>query len=136
MCSASGDIESWEGEGGSALKAPGVVAPQMSGTASQVEWAEHIQVQVNAEFDRVSAVFLSIAAKQEDENRADTVATIAILEDKRAEVMSRTEAGYFIHDWQEIRDQVRLMIFNDPRYQAIKHEREARRREAPPQRPG
>ena len=40
--------------------------------------------------------------------------------------MSRTEAGYFIHDWQEIRDQVRQMIFHDPRYQAIKSNRASR----------
>ena len=97
----------------------------MSGSASQVEWAERIRRQVNAEFDRVAASFGSIAGKQGDDKRADTEAIIAVLEDKRAEVMSRTDAGYFIHDWQEIGDQVRLMIFHDPRYQAIKSNRSA-----------
>jgi hypothetical protein len=58
----------------------------------------------------------------------DTEAVIAILEDKRAEVMSREQAGYFIHDWQEISDQVRQMIFHDARYQAITANRVARRR--------
>lgn len=51
---------------------------------------------------------------------------IGILEDKRAEVMSRQEAGYFIQDWQEIGDQVRKLIFSDVRYQAIKRTRARR----------
>jgi len=103
-------------------------APSMSGAASQLEWAERIKRQVNAEFDRVAASFRSVVGQQADDKRADTAAVIAILEDKRAEVMSRKEAGYFIHDWQELDDQVRLMIFHDPRYQAIKSNRAARRR--------
>ncbi len=99
----------------------------MTGTPSQVEWAQRIQRRVNAEFDRVAASFRAIAGKQGDEKRADTEAIIAILEDKRVEVMSRNDAGYFIHDWQDIYDQVRQMIFNDPRYQAIKSKKVARR---------
>jgi hypothetical protein len=122
------DIEAWEGEGGAAPAPLGVSSASMSGTASQVEWAERIQRQVNAEFDRVAASFRSIAGQQGDDKRADTEAVIAILEDKRAEVMSRKDAGYFIHDWQEIGDQVRQMIFHDPRYQAINRNRAARRR--------
>jgi hypothetical protein len=35
-------------------------------------------------------------------------------------VMARDEAGYFIQEWQELRDQVRQMITTDFRYQAIK----------------
>ena len=99
----------------------------MSGTASQVEWAERIKCQVNAEFDRVARSFRSVAGKQNDDKRAETEAIIAILEEKRAEVMGREQAGYFIHDWQEISDQVRQMIFQDARYQAIKSNRMARR---------
>jgi hypothetical protein len=34
--------------------------------------------------------------------------------------MRNEEAGYFIHGWQEIGDQVRQLIFRDSRYQAIK----------------
>ena len=34
--------------------------------------------------------------------------------------MEHQEAGYFIHDWQELRDQVRQMIKKDDRYKAIK----------------
>jgi len=98
---------------------------ELSGTASQVEWAERIKRQVNAEFSRVAAAFKSVAGLLGDDKRADTEAILAILEDKRAEVMSRKAAGYFIHDWQEISDQVRLMIFHDARYQAIKAKKAA-----------
>ncbi len=98
----------------------------MSGTASQIEWAERIKRQVNADFDRVAASFQLIAGRQGGEKGARTEAVIAILEEKRSEVMSRTEAGYFIRDWQEIGDQVRQLIFHDARYQAIKQGRTAR----------
>jgi hypothetical protein len=101
---------------------------RLTGTAAQVEWAERIKRQVNDDFDRVARSFREVAAKQSDAARADTEAIIAILEEKRAEVMRREEAGYFIHDWQEISDQVRQMIFQDARYQAIKSNRPARRR--------
>ncbi|MCE5311394.1 MAG: hypothetical protein LLG20_27470 [Acidobacteriales bacterium] len=121
-------LEAWEGEGGAAAPAPlGVSTASMSGTPAQVEWAERIKRQVNVEFDSVAASFRSVAGKQSGGKRTDTEAIIAILEDKRAEVMSREQAGYFIHDWQEIRDQVRQIIFHDARYQAIKSRRAARR---------
>jgi hypothetical protein len=97
----------------------------MTGTASQIEWARRIKRQVNDEFDRVGALLRSVARKQSKAKRAETEAVIGILEDKRAEVMSKQQAGYFIHDWQEIGDQVRQMIFRDARYQAIKSNREA-----------
>ena len=44
---------------------------------------------------------------------------ISILEDKRDEVMAHEEAGYFIHGWQELRNQVSRMIVADPRYKAV-----------------
>jgi hypothetical protein len=93
----------------------------LSGSPSQVEWADRIRLQVNAEFDRVAASFRSVASKQNNGKRTDTESIIAILEEKRAEEMSNNQAGYFIHDWQEISDQVRQMIFRDARYQAIKN---------------
>ena len=122
------EIETWEGEGGAALGPPGVGAISMSGTANQVEWAQRIKCRVNDEFDRVAAAFRSIADRQKDHQRTNIEAIIAILEDKRAEVMRSEQAGYFIHDWQEIGDQVRQMIFRDARYQAIKSNRPVRRR--------
>lgn len=117
------EIGAWEDEGGSAPARSDASGAEMSGTGSQVEWAERIKCRVSAEFDRVAASFQSVADKQNDVKRADTEGIIAILEDKRAEVMSRNQAGYFIHDWQEISDQVRQMIFQDARYQAIKSNR-------------
>jgi hypothetical protein len=121
-------IAVWENEGGAVLARPGMPVGRLTGTAAQIEWAERIKRQVNDEFDRVARSFRKVAAKQSDAARADTEAIIAILEEKRSEVMRREEAGYFIHDWQEISDQVRQMIFQDARYPAIKSNRPARRR--------
>jgi hypothetical protein len=116
-------LETWEDDGGAVRPSPGVSRAPMTGTASQLEWARRIKRQVNDEFDRVAALLRSVARKQSEAKRAETEALIGILEDKRAEVMSKQQAGYFIHDWQEIGDQVRQMIFRDARYQAIKSNR-------------
>jgi hypothetical protein len=117
---SSKQLDAGEGEGGAVL-APLLPGPlQMTGSASQVEWAQRIKCQVNSEFDRVAASFREVAAKQQGAKREATEAIIAILEDKRAEVMSSEQAGYFIRDWQEIDDQVRQLIARDPRYPAIK----------------
>jgi len=110
-------IPEWEGEGGSLNETP---EKGLTGTVNQIEWAKQIKTQVNAEFDRVKTALETAAAKQSGQDRMNTQAMIAILEDKRAEVMAHEEAGYFIHDWQEIRDQVRQSIMNDDRYKAIK----------------
>jgi hypothetical protein len=98
----------------------------MTGSAAQLEWAERIRRQVGAEFERVEALFRTIARGQCDEKLADTETILTIIEEKRAEVMKRSQAGYFIHDWQEITDQVRQMICKDPRYVAIKTKRASR----------
>ena len=58
--------------------------------------------------------------KQSGSNQANTYKIISILEEKRSEVMANPEAGYFIHDWQEMYDRVRKMMVKDARYQAIK----------------
>jgi hypothetical protein len=92
----------------------------MTGTVAQIEWAGRIKLQVNDEFNRVAACFQSIADKQSDNKRADTEAIIAILEEKRIEVLATENAGCFIRDWYEIDDQVRQMIGRDARYQTIK----------------
>ena len=102
-------------------------APSLSGSANQIEWALRIRKRVNAEFDRVAATFRAVAAGRDDQVKAEVEAIVAILEDKRAEVMRREEAGYFIHDWQEITDQVRQMVFRDERYPAIRKRQETRR---------
>jgi hypothetical protein len=96
------EIESWEDEGGATPPVvPGVPTEAMLGTQNQAEWAEQIKLRVNAEFDRVAAAIRSKADKRNEKREAETEAIIAILENKRTEVMSRKEAGYFIHDWQE-----------------------------------
>ena len=92
----------------------------MIGTATQLEWAERIKRSVTDEFARVARTFQSVALKQTGTRRADTESVLAILEEKRASVMSRREAGYFIRDWQEITDQVQKMIGRDSRFKAIK----------------
>jgi len=102
---------------------PGAI---LTGTPSQIEWAEQIKPRVSAEFDRVSKALKAAASKQAEQNRMDTQAVIAILEEKRVEVMAKDQAGYFIHDWQESSDQVRRMIAQDSRYQAIQANRETR----------
>lgn len=114
-------ISAWEGEGGS-LSDPR--ENKMTGTANQILWATQIRTQVGIEFDRVAAALRAAAARQSSHNRTNTEAMIGILEEKRAEVMANPEAGYFIHDWQELRDQVRRMLVKDERYTALKSGRE------------
>ena len=110
-------ISEWESEGGSLNETS---EKAMTGTVNQIEWAKQIKIQVSAEFDRVKMALQAAALKQSGQDRLDTQTMIAILEEKRAEVMGHDEAGYFIHDWQELRDQVRQMIMKDNRYTTIK----------------
>ncbi len=110
-------ISVWEGEGGSVNETSGEA---MTGTVNQIEWAKQVRTQVNAEFDRVVTALEAAATRQSGQNRMDTQTIIAIVEEKRTEVMEHQEAGYFIHDWQELRDQVRQLIMKDDRYKAIK----------------
>jgi len=87
----------------------------MTGTANQIELAEQIRVRVAIEFDRVAKALEGAAG-----NRTGTRALLDILEEKRAEVMARDQAGYFIVEWQELSGQVRRLIAQDPRYATIK----------------
>jgi hypothetical protein len=111
--------EAREGEGGAVV---GAEKP-LVGTVNQVAWAEQIRASVSAEFDRVVKALESRETSQTEQHQAETRALIAIVEEKRAKVMAEDQAGYFIHDWQELRDQVRRMIIQDPRYLAIKANR-------------
>ncbi len=98
----------------------------MTGTPSQIEWAELIKPRVGAEFDRVArALRETVQGPQTGPEGEMVQAVIAIIEEKRAEVMARDEAGYFIRYWQELSDQVREMVTRDPRYQALKAQRQA-----------
>ncbi|HEY2381556.1 MAG TPA: hypothetical protein VGK48_10310 [Terriglobia bacterium] len=109
-------IAVWEGEGGAVAR---MAELRLIGTVNQIAWAEQIRVQVDAEFDRVRKALESVAGRQSPENGTELEAIIRLLEDKRAEVMGNEQAGYFIHDWQELRDQVRQLIVGDPRYKRI-----------------
>jgi len=110
-------IAAWEDEGGSTAS---LAQHWMIGTLNQIAWAVQIKSQVNAEFDRVRKVLEYAMTKQSPKDATDIEAIIRILEDKRAEVMENKHAGYFIHDWQELGNQVSRMIVGDSRYQAIK----------------
>jgi cell division FtsZ-interacting protein ZapD len=101
----------------------------LTGTSSQIEWAEQIRLNVDLEFDRVAKAFQTVADRQSGIEQAETQGVIAILEEKRAGTMAHDRAGYFIRDWQELNDQVRQMIHKDPRYQAIRAGRMARAKE-------
>ena len=122
------DIENWEDDGGARFvpraATPSALPSSLVGSPSQVEWAERIKTLVGEEFDRVERSFRSVAARQSGSKRADTETILSILKEQRDAVMSRKQAGYFIHDWQEINDQVRKLIGRDHRFEAIRSNRE------------
>lgn len=95
----------------------------MTGTQSQIEWAELIKPRVDAEFGRVAKAFRDVASHQTTAQQANTMAVLGILEEKRIEELAHDEAGYYIKHWQELNDQVRIMIAQDPRYQMLKAKR-------------
>lgn len=134
--SATDAVGEWESEGGApgqseALAPPAAASTKaLTGTVNQIEWAEKIKERVGRDFDRVAKAMKSVAVKQVERDRSDTQALIDILEEKRAEVLANDQAGYFIHDWQDPGDQVRQMIVNDPRYEAIRTSQAARKRAA------
>jgi hypothetical protein len=99
---------------------------ELTGTPSQIEWAQQIRRRVNAEFDRVALALEQAVGKQSNQDRLDTDGIISILQKKRAEVMAENQAGYFMRHWQELGDQMRQMIDRDPAYQVIKAARQAR----------
>lgn len=66
----------------------------MKGTLSQIEWAKQIKPRVVAEFDRVALAFQTAAGKQQELARLDTEAILDILQEKRSEVLSHSQAGY------------------------------------------
>jgi hypothetical protein len=100
----------------------------MTGTASQIELAGQIRPRVEAEFHRVAEALRSTTIRKSEPDRRDTLAVIAILDEKRAETLRNDRAGYFISNWQEMTDQVRQMIAADSRFEAIRAARELRRR--------
>jgi hypothetical protein len=104
-----------------------VPATPWLGTESQIEWAERIKPLVSAEFDRVAEALEAVARRQPITDRLETRAVIAILEEKRREVLGRNEAGYFIKNWQELTDQVQRLIRDDSRFAALRLAKAARK---------
>jgi hypothetical protein len=100
---------------------------RLTGTASQIEWAEQIRPRVAQEFDRVADAFKQVALQQTAQDRAETGIVLTILAEKRAETMANHRAGYFIRDWQELDGRVRQLIAKDSRFQAIQTGRAARK---------
>ena len=130
----------WESEGGATTRlddfahlatpgfGPNIAAKLiLVGTPNQIEWAEQIRGRVGKEFDRVGMIMNSVVAKQVGWDQTDTLRLVTILEEKRREVMANDRAGYFIHNWQELSDQVREMIVKDPRYGKIMARQAARK---------
>ena len=123
----------WESEGGAPIPLDTSAHVEtgaktiLVGTPNQIEWAEQIKERVHKEFDRVGMNLKSVAATQVGWDQTDTLKLVAILEEKRHDVMANDRAGYFIHDWQELNDQVREMIVKDPRYGQIMARQGARK---------
>lgn len=92
----------------------------MTGTPSQIEWAQQIRPRVEAEFQRVAQAFSAVAARQPEPARSHTQTILAILAEKQAETLAHTAAGYYIRHWQELGPQVRQLLHNDPRVQALR----------------
>jgi hypothetical protein len=108
------DDHAWKNEGSAPIPNVASDSRSLTGTESQVEWAERIKLVVSGEFDRVEKSFRAVAETQDGAKRERTEGILALLEEKRNAVMTQTEAGYFIQDWQDISDQVRQMIVKRP----------------------
>lgn len=98
----------------------------MTGTTNQIELAEQIRRDVEADFDRVAAAFVAVAARQKPDARADTTEILAILERTRSRVLANQGAGYFIRDWGQRGSQIRDMLLRDPEYVAVRARRQGR----------
>src|SRR5690349_11556915 len=85
QCLIEQSIAAWEDDGGSQLE-----LVELTGSINQIDWAVQIRRQVDAEFDRVRGALEAIRRKgpmRPGQRRSQIGVLIAILEDKRAEVM-------------------------------------------------
>ena len=98
----------------------------MTGGGLQVEVAERIKVRAGADFDRFTAAFEVLSNTQNEPERGETLAIVAIVKELRAQVMANDDAGFFIRGWQDLGDQVRTMVLKDPRVKAIQAQRALR----------
>jgi hypothetical protein len=103
----------------------------MTGTPNQIEWGQQIKASVALEFDRVANALRTVALRQAGQDLLNTAIAIEILEELRATVMAREEAGYFIREWQDLSGQVREMIARDPRHKAVRSARSGATTQSP-----
>ena len=73
--------------------------------------------------DPVAKAFATPSGMSAAQDGIDTQAVIVVPKEKRTEVRTKHQAGYFIRVWRELRDQVRKIIGKDSRYKAIKAKR-------------
>ena len=73
--------------------------------------------------DPVAKALQAPAGMSAARDRRDIQTVIVVLEEKRTEVRTKDQAGYFIRVWRELRNQMRKMIGQDSRYQATKAKR-------------
>ena len=99
----------------------------MIGTPGQVEWAERLKRQADAEFDRVVKAFQAVAETHTGPEKMEIGTIIEIVEQQRYEAMANERAGYFIRNWQEPASQVRTLMAADARYTVIQERRANRR---------
>jgi hypothetical protein len=100
----------------------------MIGNADQMKKAERVKERLNEEFDRLARALESSAAKQAGAERMDVEAVMVILEEKRAEVMAKGQADYFLNNFRELTVNVRELIVQDSRYRDINTRKALRRR--------
>lgn len=93
----------------------------MTGGGLQVEWAERIKITVAAEFDRFTRTFAQLA------DTPETATIIAVAKELRESVLANDDAGFYIRNWQDLGDQVRIMVLKDPRVQAIRSRKRSAR---------
>ena len=101
----------------------------MTGTPNQIQLATLIKIKIAADFDRVEKALRETANGQPENFQSETKALIAILNEKRTQVLQNDRAGEFIRDWQELSGKVAQLVTKDPRYQAIRTQRDNRRLE-------
>ena len=99
----------------------------MTGTPNQIQLATLIKTKIAGDFDRVEKALRKSSESQSEDFQSETKALIAILNEKRTEVLEKDRAGEFIRDWQELDGKVAQLITKDPRYRAIRTQRDNRR---------
>ncbi len=93
-------------------------------------WVRQLRIRINSEFDDVAAALQLVASRQQSKRRLETEAIVAILEDKRLEVMAMADKPELLYEWHHVGDQVRRLLFEDPRYKKIRLSRGTSRQRA------